>query len=426
IKFDRNLLENLEARNFLKKVSSSDDSFSVRYLARKLIESFEKMSKNPVFEEPVQKSDNSEIKMVSSNERLKKDNIERVNKIETLFVHGKTIDLDFDVKASQFGCVTDTRVFGFFIDIFLYLIVAIVCIKLIDMEDAYFKMTVMLSIGVLLKDVILGGRIGIGKKALAMDIINIKDHKTAGFFRLLMRNVTLLGPMSIIEGIFVILLSNDGRRLGDYLAGTKVITRVNQKLTVVGLIINYCCYFFFFMMISSSVFSGFGYLVNQKYMDKNMIKEEYITFYELSARMYPQGKWIYGKTGNENKRTIHYENVYKGITITFSRKHHPEICNANFSDTSMLKQLKEGTKIGLVSMGTLKGKLHGVVTTIDGYKAFHISFLLGASVHSPEMKLDHYFMLMNSGYIYTVSVTRENKSSFNSVSTDFIQEIKIQ
>ena len=80
IKFDRNLLENDVARNFLRQVSNNDESFSVRYLARKLVESFEKKPHKSLSEDIIQQSDNSEIKMVSSFERLKKENIEKGRK----------------------------------------------------------------------------------------------------------------------------------------------------------------------------------------------------------------------------------------------------------------------------------------------------------------------------------------------------------
>lgn len=422
IKFDRNLLEIESARQFLKEISSNDESFSVRYLAKKLYES--KNTDSVLHAEPYPKNDGTEFKMASHLERERDRHINQTNQVETMFVHGKTIELDFDVKASQFGCHIDIRVFGFFLDVFLYLIAIAVYMQFQSHPREYWTAFMFISAGLLVKDILAGGKTGIGKKALGMEVICVKDNRNAGPLRLILRNLTLLGPIILVEALFLILFSSEGRRLGDYIAGTKVITKINQKLSTVGLVANYFSYFAFFMLVAGGIFYSFGALVNQGIISKNLIKEKHLMFYEISARISPEGKWLHGRPGNQNLMTIHYESMYDGITVTFSREYRPEICKLNVSDEEMLKQLKEGTKIFLLSMGTMKGELQGVTETLDGYKVYKVSFILGGV--GADTCGDHYYLLMNSGFVYTLSLFRPNTEEFNRICSEFIQGISIQ
>ncbi|WP_299001032.1 RDD family protein [uncultured Tenacibaculum sp.] len=64
------------------------------------------------------------------------------------------------------------------------------------------------------------------KRIMGYQIIDIKTNKPASEFQCFVRNLTIIGwPIEVIAGLI-----NPQRRLGDFLANTKVITSDKEKL----------------------------------------------------------------------------------------------------------------------------------------------------------------------------------------------------
>ena len=64
------------------------------------------------------------------------------------------------------------------------------------------------------------------KRIMGYQIVNIKSNEPASEFQCFIRNLTLIGwPLEVIVGLI-----NPQRRIGDFLANTKVITAEKEKL----------------------------------------------------------------------------------------------------------------------------------------------------------------------------------------------------